>query len=152
MNAFYRLRTAAGLTQEQVSEILEVPASVVATYETGTGKPTAREVQILRGLSYVANVSGSGEGQTPSTTAASEETPSNESQGREAFVPSVAFQSTDTMATLAPPRTIDQVRLIASSELDPDNRAVRGQFMTPSAVADYMASLFQCWPSRVKLP
>lgn len=37
---------------------------------------------------------------------------------------------------------IDQIRLEASSKLDPSKRSALGQFMTPSKIAEFMASLF----------
>lgn len=46
---------------------------------------------------------------------------------------------------------IDQARLDASGQLDPHRRSQLGQFMTPSAIADYMASLFMRWPNNVRL-
>ncbi|MFO7538999.1 MAG: hypothetical protein R6X32_13220, partial [Chloroflexota bacterium] len=36
----------------------------------------------------------------------------------------------------------DSYRLDATRQLDPDNRAQLGQFLTPAAVAQFMASLF----------
>lgn len=47
--------------------------------------------------------------------------------------------------------TIDEVRRMASSKLDPERRSELGQFMTPSAIADFMASLFQFWPRHIRL-
>lgn len=48
-------------------------------------------------------------------------------------------------------RSIDELHRLASSELDPDHRVAFGQFMTPSAIANFMASLFQRWPTHVQL-
>lgn len=48
-------------------------------------------------------------------------------------------------------RPLDLVRREASAQLDPSRRAELGQFMTPSAIADFMASLFTQWPSEVRL-
>lgn len=48
-------------------------------------------------------------------------------------------------------RSVDEIRLAASSQLTPDRRADLGQFMTPSAIADFMASLFEHWPADIKL-
>ena len=48
-------------------------------------------------------------------------------------------------------RPIDEVRVIASNRLDPGRRSALGQFMTPSTIADFMASLFQRWPAHVQL-
>ena len=42
----------------------------------------------------------------------------------------------------APIREIDTTRLAATQELDPARRSSLGQFMTPTLIADYMASLF----------
>jgi adenine-specific DNA-methyltransferase len=49
------------------------------------------------------------------------------------------------------PLQIDHVRRSASEELDPMRRASLGQFMTPSAIATFMASLFQRWPDDARL-
>jgi tRNA1(Val) A37 N6-methylase TrmN6 len=46
---------------------------------------------------------------------------------------------------------IEKTRLAASKRLDPDRRTNLGQFMTPSAIATFMASLFQRWPDDVRL-
>lgn len=54
------------------------------------------------------------------------------------------------MSTLAT-RPIDEARLKASKQLDPSRRSQLGQFMTPTAIADFMASLFTCWPQNVRL-
>src|SRR5581483_11377844 len=48
-------------------------------------------------------------------------------------------------------RKIDLVRRAASERLDPQRRAALGQFMTPSAIAEFMASLFQRWPQHIRL-
>ena len=37
---------------------------------------------------------------------------------------------------------MDEVRLKANLALNPKNKVTLGQFMTPSVIADYMASLF----------
>ncbi len=50
-----------------------------------------------------------------------------------------------------PVRPIDQARHEASGRLDPERRSSLGQFMTPTNVADFMASLFVRWPSQVRL-
>lgn len=52
---------------------------------------------------------------------------------------------------LAKVREIDEVRREAAGKLDPKRRAALGQFMTPSAIADFMASMFKKWPHRVGL-
>lgn len=54
------------------------------------------------------------------------------------------------MPTLAI-RPIDEARLTASKQLDPARRSQLGQFMTPTAIADFMASLFSRWPQTVRL-
>jgi len=41
---------------------------------------------------------------------------------------------------------IDDIRLAASEKLDPKRRAEFGQFMTPWAIARFMASMFRNWP------
>ena len=46
---------------------------------------------------------------------------------------------------------IDEKRIEASSRLDPVQRAKLGQFMTPSTIGNFMASLFRKWPSEVRL-
>jgi adenine-specific DNA-methyltransferase len=46
---------------------------------------------------------------------------------------------------------IDNLRRAASDQLDPTRRASLGQFMTPSAIAKFMASLFQRWPDNARL-
>ncbi len=48
-------------------------------------------------------------------------------------------------------RTIDARRLEANSKLDPARKSKLGQFMTPSAIADFMASLFSRWPAEARL-
>jgi tRNA1(Val) A37 N6-methylase TrmN6 len=48
--------------------------------------------------------------------------------------------------------TIDLVRREANRQLDPKRKSALGQFMTPSSVASYMASLFRAHPrSRIRL-
>ena len=54
------------------------------------------------------------------------------------------------MSTVAV-RPIDEARLEASRQLDPSRRSQLGQFMTPTAIADFMASLFTHWPKNVRL-
>jgi len=46
---------------------------------------------------------------------------------------------------------IDLKRREISARLDPKERRNLGQFMTPSTVASFMASLFQQWPKEVRL-
>jgi adenine-specific DNA-methyltransferase len=48
-------------------------------------------------------------------------------------------------------RTIDAKRLEANARLDPTQKSKLGQFMTPSAIAEFMASLFTRWPSDTRL-
>lgn len=50
-----------------------------------------------------------------------------------------------------PQRQIDHVRRKATAQLDPTRRAKLGQFMTPTPVADFMASLFTHWPEQIRL-
>lgn len=47
--------------------------------------------------------------------------------------------------------TIDNIRLEINTKLDPKNKSKLGQFMTPSIIANYMASLFDKGASKVKL-
>lgn len=53
--------------------------------------------------------------------------------------------------SVAATRSIDEVRLAASGKLDPERREALGQFMTPSVIADFMASMFQKWPAETRL-
>jgi len=46
---------------------------------------------------------------------------------------------------------VDLLRLDATRRLDPDRQAEMGQFMTPSAVASFMASLFELRGDRMRL-
>ena len=46
---------------------------------------------------------------------------------------------------------LEAVRRTASEELDQEKRADLGQFMTPSSIAGFMASLFGKWPNEVSL-
>ena len=46
---------------------------------------------------------------------------------------------------------MDDVRRLASRQLDPARRSQLGQFMTPTGIADFMASLFTHWPSQVRV-
>lgn len=48
-------------------------------------------------------------------------------------------------------RPIDEARLEACKQLDPSRRSRLGQFMTPTAIADFMASLFTRWPPSIRL-
>ena len=54
------------------------------------------------------------------------------------------------MSTLAI-RPIDETRLKASKQLDSSRRSQLGQFMTPTAIADFMVSLLTHWPQTVRL-
>lgn len=47
--------------------------------------------------------------------------------------------------------TIDNIRLEINTRLDPKNKSKLGQFMTPSIIANYMASLFPKSAKKVKL-
>lgn len=46
---------------------------------------------------------------------------------------------------------IDHIRLQVNTKLNPKNKHIFGQFMTPSVIADYMASLFDKKLNKVKL-
>lgn len=46
---------------------------------------------------------------------------------------------------------IEKTRLAASKQLDPDRRVSLGQFMTPTAIATFMASLFKRWPDDARV-
>ena len=48
-------------------------------------------------------------------------------------------------------RSVDEMRLAATSQLSPNRRADFGQFMTPSAIADFMSSRFERWPAEIRL-
>ena len=48
-------------------------------------------------------------------------------------------------------KSIDTIRLDTSSQLDPNRRAALGQFMTPSVIARFMASLFKSFPKQSRL-
>jgi hypothetical protein len=45
-------------------------------------------------------------------------------------------------------QTVDLVRQNANRQLDPKRKSALGQFMTPSVVARYMASLFEATPKE----
>ena len=47
--------------------------------------------------------------------------------------------------------SIDAVRLDASRQLDPERKSEFGQFMTPAAIAAFMASLFSATPKTIRL-
>ena len=51
----------------------------------------------------------------------------------------------------SPLRVIDETRRQVIRQLDPAERSRLGQFMTPTAIADFMVSLFTKWPSHVRL-
>ena len=51
----------------------------------------------------------------------------------------------------SPLRAIDETRVQVIRQLDPTERSRLGQFMTPTAIADFMASLFTKWPDHVRL-
>ena len=46
---------------------------------------------------------------------------------------------------------LDHLRLQINKKLNPDNKSKLGQFMTPSVIADYMASLFDKQMNNIKL-
>lgn len=48
-------------------------------------------------------------------------------------------------------RVTDASRIEVTSRLDPDERSRLGQFMTPTVVADFMATLFTHWPRHIVL-
>jgi adenine-specific DNA-methyltransferase len=48
-------------------------------------------------------------------------------------------------------RSIDEIRRIASTQLDQNRRGELGQFLTPSSIADFMASLFCRYPKCSRL-
>lgn len=50
------------------------------------------------------------------------------------------------MSATATLPTVDDIRLAVSEKLDPKRRAEYGQFMTPWAIARFMASMFRNWP------
>lgn len=50
-----------------------------------------------------------------------------------------------------PLRAIDVARRQASRQLDPAEKSRLGQYMTPTPIADFMASLFTRWPTDVRL-
>jgi DNA (cytosine-5)-methyltransferase 1 len=52
MMSFSDLRSSAGLTQNEVQELLNLSGDRVAAYEAGVLNPSTREVQVLRGLSF----------------------------------------------------------------------------------------------------
>src|ERR1051325_1289354 len=54
------------------------------------------------------------------------------------------------MSSTQPSRP-DRVRHEAIVSLDRLHRSQFGQFMTPNAIADFMASLFSNWPTRIRL-
>lgn len=47
--------------------------------------------------------------------------------------------------------TLDNIRLHVNTKLDPKNKSKLGQFMTPSVIANYMASLFDKGARKAKL-
>jgi DNA (cytosine-5)-methyltransferase 1 len=52
MTDFSDLRSGAGLTLDEVQEVLKLSKERVAAYEAGTLNPSTREVHVLRGLSF----------------------------------------------------------------------------------------------------
>ncbi len=46
---------------------------------------------------------------------------------------------------------VDLTRLDASRRLDKSRRGEMGQFLTPSPIAHFMASMFEAWPSEIRL-
>ncbi|EHU1360622.1 SAM-dependent methyltransferase [Acinetobacter baumannii] len=47
--------------------------------------------------------------------------------------------------------TIEHIRKVTNSKLDPKKKSELGQYMTPSVIAEYMASLFTLGPKNIKL-
>lgn len=54
-------------------------------------------------------------------------------------------------SNLAEKYEIDEVRREATGKLDPKRRSALGQFMTPSAIADFMTGMFKKWSETVSL-
>ena len=46
---------------------------------------------------------------------------------------------------------IDEIRKVATTKLDPTRRKELGQFLTPSRIATFMASLFEDFPQHTRL-
>jgi tRNA1(Val) A37 N6-methylase TrmN6 len=61
------------------------------------------------------------------------------------------IRSRRTKSTIEEIMGLDNVRRIASEQLDQRRRATLGQFMTPAATASFMASLFRNWPREISL-
>lgn len=57
--------------------------------------------------------------------------------------------STDGGASLL--RALDDIRKEAAARLDPRSRAQMGQFLTPSRIATFMAEMFRCRKSEVRI-
>ncbi len=57
--------------------------------------------------------------------------------------------TTTAMETLLP--ALDDARMEASARLDPRRRAQMGQFLTPSPVATFMAGMFDCGKSTIRI-
>jgi len=66
-------------------------------------------------------------------------------------LPHEAIADYNTHMSNHPSLEIDQKRREASAQLDPVERSKLGQYMTPSSVASFMASLFRRWPNEVRL-
>ncbi len=47
--------------------------------------------------------------------------------------------------------TVDAYRVTATRKLDPARRSAMGQFLTPAPIASFMASLFECRKSTIRL-
>jgi adenine-specific DNA-methyltransferase len=62
----------------------------------------------------------------------------------------VGIAKSSLLDTVSVP-SIDDVRAAANNRLDPKRRVALGQFMTPSVIARFMASMFQKWPKRIDL-
>jgi adenine-specific DNA-methyltransferase len=57
----------------------------------------------------------------------------------------------EAVTTIAEPSALDQVRLEANRQLNPERKAKFGQFMTPQSVANFMAELFSQRTGAVRL-
>jgi hypothetical protein len=74
----------------------------------------------------------------------------NESMGETSEKPRVRVRGSAAIGPQNAP-SIEEIRRAVSTQLDPSRRVELGQFMTPWAIARFMASLFRSWPKEVKL-
>lgn len=56
MGSFLQLRRSAGLSIDEVAELLGLSSDTVSAYDTGTLLPRPREIQILKGLAFSRTV------------------------------------------------------------------------------------------------